>query len=115
MGTESNKKPLLTLNDPVDGPTVKRIGELQTRSVQLSQMLLDYEREKVKILVEDRRVEDERARLFSQILTARGLSPNVAVDIDAESGRIQLLQTNGQAAPVAPPAPPQPAAEPQQA
>lgn len=116
MGTESDKKPLLTLNDPVDASTVKRIGELLARRHQLGDMLLDYEQEKVKILVESRRIDDERERLFNQILTSRGLAASVPVEIDPETGRISLRQPLSQPpiqTPAAPPAP-SPVVEPQQ-
>ena len=105
MGTESEKKPqTLTPNDPVDAATLKRIGEIQTRRFQLGDMLLDLEQEKVKILVEGRRLDEERQRLFAHVLTSRGLQPTVPVEVDPETGKITLLQTNGQVqAPVPPP------------
>ncbi len=113
MGNESeNKKPQqLTANDPVDAATLKRIGEIQGRRFQLGEMLLDLEQEKVKILVEGRRLDEERTRIFNQVLTSRGLAPTVPVEVDPETGKITLLKTNGQVqAPVAPPADAQPQA-----
>jgi hypothetical protein len=113
MGNESEKKPAtqLTLNDPVDSASLKRIGEIQSRRFQLGDMLLDLEQEKVKILVEGRRLDDERQRLFAHILTSRGLNPSVPVEIDPESGKISLMKVNGVQAPVPPP-PDAPAAPP---
>jgi len=114
MGNESeNKPPQLTLNDPVEMATLKRIGEIQNRRLALGDMLLDLEQEKVKILVEGRRLDDERARIFANILGSRGLHPTVPVEIDPETGKISLIKMNGvqaqapaAATPEAPPAPP---------
>jgi hypothetical protein len=119
MGNESDKKPQLTLNDPVDQATLTRIGEIQNRRLQLGDMLLDLEQEKVKILVEGRRLDDERARLFANILGSRGLHPTVPVEIDPATGKISLMKVNGvqaQApssdAPAGQPAAPPPPADP---
>ena len=104
MGHESDKKPQLTVNDPVDAATVQRIGELVMRRHQLGEMMLDIEAEKVKILVENRQVEAERRKLFANILQSRGLAPDAAVEIDPNSGKLSLTP-NQQAAPP-PEAPP---------
>lgn len=103
MANESDKKPQLSINDPVDAATLKRIGEIQGRRFQLGDMMLDLEQEKVKILVEARRLDDERTRIFNQLLTSRGLAPTAPVEIDPSNGKITLLQTNGKQAQVAPP------------
>lgn len=115
MANEPEKKPTLTLNDPVDAATLKRIGEIQTRRYQLGDMLLDLEQEKVRILVEGRKLDDERQRLFANVLTSRGLAPSVPVEVDPESGKISLLKVNGAAPTEAPAASPPPAAPPQAA
>jgi hypothetical protein len=115
MGQESNKKPTLTMNDPVDAATLQRIGELFARRHQLGDMMLDIEHEKVKVLVESRRVDDERRKLFAHILTSRGLAPDAAVEIDSETGKLSLPlpQVRQPSPPPAPPpeAPAPPAAE----
>jgi hypothetical protein len=108
MGTESEKK--LTINDPVDAQTLKRMGEIQTRRLQLGEMMVDLEQEKVKVLVEVRRLDDERSKLFATVLSSRGLGPNVPVEVDPQTGKISLLNVpNGQApeAPAPEAAPPQ--------
>ncbi len=93
MGTESEKKPQqLTINDPVDAVTLQRMGEIQGRRQQLGEMMLDLEQEKVKILVEGRRLDEERGKLFSHVLTSRGLAPNVPVEIDPATGKIALVR-----------------------
>ena len=105
MGHESDKKPQLLVNDPVDAATVKRLGELVLRRHQLGELMLDIEAEKVKILVESRQVEAERRKLFANILQARGLSPDAAIEIDSDTGKIHLTPTRQAAPPVeAPPA-----------
>jgi hypothetical protein len=99
MASETEKKPTLTINDPVDPPTLKRIGEIQNRRLQLGDMLLDFEQEKVKIIVESRKLDDERSRLFTGLLNARGIAPHIPVEIDPETGRISLVKVNGVPAP----------------
>jgi hypothetical protein len=101
MGQESDKKPNLTLNDPVDASTVQRIGELLTRRHQLGDMMLDVEQEKVRILVESRRVDDERTKLFANILTSRGLSPDTSIEIDPNNGKLSLMHPQVQQPPQA--------------
>jgi hypothetical protein len=90
MGRESEKKPHLTANDPVDAATIKRLGELTLRRHQLGEMMLDIEAEKVKLLVENRHVEAERRTLFQGILKSRGLDPEASVEIDPENGKLFL-------------------------
>ena len=95
MGQESEKKPQLTLNDPVDAATVSRIGELLARRHQLGELMLDIEQEKVKILVESRQVDNERTKLFAHILTSRGLSPDTSIEIDPTNGKLSLMRPQG--------------------
>ena len=104
MRHESDKKPQLTVNDPVDAATVQRIGELVMRRHALGEMMLDIEAEKVKILVENRQVEAERRKLFANILQSRGLAPDAAVEIDPNSGKLSLTPNQAAPPPEAPPA-----------
>lgn len=99
MASESDKNPKLTLNDPVDPALLKRIGEIQSRRFQLGDMLIDLEQEKVKIIVESRKLDDERSRHFATILSARGLTPDMPIEIDSETGKITLFKANGTAPP----------------
>jgi hypothetical protein len=75
-------------------------------------MLLDMEQEKVRILVEARRLDDERTKLFTHVLASRGLMPGIPVEIDPETGKISLIKgANGQSPPVQAPVAPEPAPE----
>lgn len=106
MGNEAEKK--LTINDPVDPQSLKRMGDIQNRRLQLGEMMLDLEQEKVKILVETRQLENERSKLFAHILTSRGIGPSTPVEVDPNTGKISLLGPNAPAPPAAEEAPAEP-------
>ena len=82
---------------------MKRIGEITQRRWALGELNLDLDQEKVKILVESRKLDDERKTIFAKVLSERGLAPNIPVEVDPESGKIELVKVNGQ--PVATKAP----------
>jgi hypothetical protein len=96
MANESNAKAKLTIHDPVDPATLKRVGEITQRRWALGEMNLDLDHEKVKILVEARKLDDERKAIFAKILSERGLAPNMAVEVDPDNGKIELVKVNGQ-------------------
>jgi hypothetical protein len=103
MANESNQKVTkLTLHDPVDPPTLKRIGEITQRRWALGELNLDLDQEKVKILVESRKLDEERKTIFAKVLSDRGLAPNIGVEVDPESGKIELVRVSGRAEPPAP-------------
>ena len=106
MSTETNQT--MTLNDPLDAPTLKRFEELAGLRLQLAERLLDLEQERVKTLRAASNLDVERSRLFETILTTRGLPPNHPVQVDAKTGIITLLEPP----PVEPSAPAEAPAEP---
>src|ERR1700679_1785256 len=95
MANESERKAKLTLTHPEDPATPTRIGEIQTRRFQLGDAMIDLEQEKVKILVESRKLDEEKNRLFAGILVSRSITPGVPVEIDPENGKISLIKANG--------------------
>jgi hypothetical protein len=104
MGTEKK----LTLNDPVDPKTLRRIGDIQNRRDQIANALLDLEQEKIRILVEGRRLDDERDKLFAHIVLTRGLLPGTTIEIEPETGKIVIVKGRPS------PQPPEPSVEPEQ-
>lgn len=96
----------LTIDDPIDGDTLKRFEELQTLRMQFSDRLLDLEQEKIKVLRAATGLDMERQKLFESVLVTRGLPPTHPVEIDAKTGLIKLLK------PLDPPVESEPTSEP---
>ena len=111
MSQEPEKKPQLTINDPVSPDELKKLAELQGHRLELGDALLELEQEKVKILVQARQVDDQKTQLFGKIVTERGLPAGFPVEIDAKSGIVKPIVSptpNGQAPQAAPPPAPAP-------
>lgn len=92
MSTESDKRQL-TLDDPVDPEVLANLERIQTFEAQTAQNLLDLEKQKVRLLRASTELDRERQRIFDSILLARGLPPNTPAEINAKTGRIQVLNT----------------------
>lgn len=88
--SEETKK--LSVNDPVDAVSRKRLEDLAAARYEFGERLLELEQEKVKLLVAANRVDEERGRLFEKLLVDRGLSPTTPVEIEAQTGAIKLLR-----------------------
>ena len=88
-------KEKLTLADPVDAETRANLRRLQHARADVADKLLDVEQEKVRLLVTANRIGEEIARTFEKILLDRGLPLTTAVEIDPETGDLQVLQTQG--------------------
>jgi len=86
MSNESDRK--LTINDPVDPDTLKRLADVHDARQQLALQLLEWEEEKVRLLVAARPLREERTKLFEKILIDRGLPPSFQVDIDLTTGKL---------------------------
>ncbi len=89
MSQEPEKK--LTLTDPVDPETLKRLEAVHDARQQLALNLLDVEEEKVRILIAARPLRDERNKIFEKILIDRGLPPSFSVDVDLSNGTLYPL------------------------
>lgn len=113
MANEPAKK--LNLNDPIGKEALDKLAELEAAEVNTALNIKALRQEEIKLLAADRRIQDERTRLFQKLLMDRGLAPNTPAQIDRETGRIvpmpqqpveQVEQPGAQAAPPAPPPPP---------
>ncbi len=82
----------LTVNDPVDFETMKQIEDLSGRWYDLGGQLLELEQRKVGLLVASKGIDQEKARIFNQILVSRGLPPNTPIEIEAETGKIVIVR-----------------------
>lgn len=93
--TESNVK-RLTLDDPVGKEVLERFSELENITANIGIQFIELEQEKVKLLAAKRKVDDERQRIFEKLLMDRGLPPNTPANIDAQTGKMSLIQMPGQ-------------------
>lgn len=98
MSDEKTEKKL-TVNDPVDPETLKRIGDLTGARYDVGDRLLDLEQTRVTLLVTAKQIDEEKGRLFNKILLDRGLPPGTPIELDAQTGAISVAQR---------PQPPQP-------
>ncbi len=101
---EDTKK--LTLEDPVDADTLKKLGELREARLQVAERHLDMESEQVRLMVMARQLDAEKNRIFEKILADRGLPPTFPVNIDGTTGKLSPLANMPQ------PQPPPPAEKP---
>lgn len=90
MADEKPRK--LTLEDPVDRETLDRMGELENARHQLGVQLLDIEQDRVRLLAAAHKIDEQQSRYYEQILLKRGLPGNTRVEVDANTGRITLMQ-----------------------
>lgn len=88
MSEETQK---LTVNDPVDTETRKRLEELGGARYEVADKLLEMEQEKIKLLVAANRLDEERSRTFEKILMDRGLAPTTPIEIEAQTGNLRVL------------------------
>ncbi len=87
--------PPLTLSDPVDEETRKFLGTLENDRAALSMQLGDLKVEEVRITRGLVQIDNERQRVFNEILQSRGLQPGRdQVAIDVKTGALSLL-SNG--------------------
>ncbi len=96
MSTQNEPK-RLTSEDPLEPENLRKFAEYQMHRERLAVQLLDLETERVQVLFAARRLDEERNKLFEKVLIDRGLHPQTAVEIDPQTGVIQVVR------PVAPP------------
>lgn len=84
--------PTLTINDPVPAETLQHLKQLQGARAELADQLADLEQGKVRILRNLNMIDNEKQRLFDNVLLSRGLPPGTQVSIDANTGKITLGQ-----------------------
>jgi hypothetical protein len=91
-----NKMQQVSLDTPVEPAILSRIETIQNARMQLGDRLLDLEQERVRVLRAASNLDAERVRIFEEINVARGLSPTTPVEIDAKTGKVTPLQTQGE-------------------
>jgi len=81
----------LTLENPVDAETLKKLSELRDSRLRIGDQILDLESEKVRLMVAVRQIDAEKQRVFEKILMDRGLPPSFPLEINGETGEIKPL------------------------
>lgn len=98
----------LTLADPVDPETLAKLSEVENAKLQVGAQLLELEQDRVRLLAAAHRLEEQRMRVYEKILIDRGVTGHEPVEIDAETGAINLMRPGAQeaASPESPEDPP---------
>lgn len=81
----------LTPTDPVQPDVLAQFSELDSARYELGFRLLELEQERVRILAAAHQVDQQRQRLFEQVLVERGLQPGTPISINDKTGEIKLL------------------------
>jgi hypothetical protein len=89
----SDTKQPLAPNDPVSPENLKKFEELDGARYELGARLLELEQERVRVLSAAYQVEQQRQRLFEQVLVERGLQPDTRVSINDKTGEITFIET----------------------
>lgn len=92
----SNTAP--TIKDPVKAETLAKFGELDNARYELGFRLLEIEQERVRLLAAAHQVDQQRQRLFEEVLLERGLEPGTPVSINDKTGEIKILERKTEAA-----------------
>jgi hypothetical protein len=91
----------LTLDDPVGKEVIEKLSELEMMQVNAAMHLMGIKREEVRLLAVDRKVEDERHKMFERLLMERGLPPSTPATIDFATGKVHLMKPSPGPDPVA--------------
>ena len=83
----------LTMDDPVGTETMTKLQELQDAEIDTAMMLKSLKQQEVQLLATDRRILAERHKIFEVVLMDRGLAPNTPATINADTGKVELVQT----------------------
>jgi hypothetical protein len=85
-------QPTLTASDPVQPEVLARFSELDSARYELGFRLLEIEQERVRILAAAHQVDQQRQRLFEQVLIERGLESGTPVSINDKTGEIKVVE-----------------------
>lgn len=85
-------KTALTPSDPVQPDVLAKFAELDAARYELGFRMLELEQEKVRLLAAAHQADQQRLRLFEQVLVERGLQPGTPVSINDKTGEIKLLE-----------------------
>jgi len=83
----------LTPSDPVQPEVLAKFSELDGARLELGFRLLELEQERVRILAAAHQVDQQRHRLFEQVLIERGLQPGTPLSINDKTGEITILES----------------------
>lgn len=81
----------LTPSDPVAPEILGKFSELDGARLELGFRLLEIEQERVRILAAAHQVDQQRHRLFEQVLVERGLQPGTPLSINDKTGEITII------------------------
>lgn len=88
--SESETPKRLTINDPVDPAVLTQLEGLDRARLELSGQLLDLEQQIVGILAAAHRIDQQRQRVFDNILIERGIDTKTLVQVDSKTGGITV-------------------------
>jgi len=88
----------LTLSDPVQPDVLAKFSDLDSARYELGFRLLELEQERVRVLAAAHQVDQQRQRLFEQVLIERGLQPGTPVSINDKTGELKLLDRKAETA-----------------
>ena len=77
---------------PVPREVLDKLRQMDQARSRFGQQLLDLESERIFLLANVRRLDDERSKLFSALLVERGYSPDTPAQIDPETGLLTPIK-----------------------
>lgn len=99
MPDENGAPKRLTLEDPVDPDVLVHLDTLHEHWMDLSERHTLLEQEQIQILAALKRIDDEKHKIFEQILIERGISPDQRVQIDPKTRVLRTLESPDAATP----------------
>ena len=103
----------LTVNDPVSPDVLAEIKQIDMVKAGMAERNMALDQEKVTLLAARRRIDNQHSEIFNKILVERGLPSDTTIQVDLNTGRIQLV-TEDLGAPPAQPEQPQAETSPEQ-
>jgi hypothetical protein len=91
--TDKTKTPepkKLTPNDPVPAEVIKRFHDLEEARGNIGLQLLSLEQNKIRLLAVVHQLDEQKQRMFEQVLMERGLPPETQVEINS-TGVLKVL------------------------
>lgn len=88
-----------TVQTPVEPEVLQMFGQLSAHKAQLCEQYVDLENEKIRLQIAIRGLDQEKQRLFEKVLLDRGLSATTPVEIDPDTGLIELVTAKTAPAP----------------
>jgi hypothetical protein len=89
---EPEKPKKLTPSDPIAKEVVEKFAELEDARINIGLQLLSLEQNRVKLLAAAHMAEDQKKRLFEQVLVERGLPVTTRAEIDSKTGVLSVLE-----------------------